>query len=70
MEQSRRLARTEKTTLRNLVEEGLLLAIERHTCSRKRLIKPVTFKGGGLSEEFRNASWNQIRQAAYEGRGA
>ncbi len=69
MERTRQVARIEKTTFRDMVEEGLLMVIERRALSKKIEIKPVTVKGNGLSEAFRNAPWSQIRQAAYEGHG-
>lgn len=28
-------------------------------------IEPVTFKGNGLSPEFKDASWDKIREAIY-----
>lgn len=70
MERSKQVARREKSTFRDLVEEGLLLVIERRSQARAVKIKPVTMKGNGLSEAFQNASWEQIRQAAYQGHGA
>ncbi len=69
MERSRELARSEKSTFRDLVEEGLLLIIDRRAQTKRNEIEPVTVKGKGLSEAFRNAPWSQIRQAAYEGHG-
>lgn len=70
MERSKQVARREKATFRDLVEEGLLLVIDRRTNSKKIKIEPVTVKGKGLTKEFRNASWEQIRQASYRGHGA
>jgi len=69
MDRTREVARAEKTTFRDLVEEGLLLIIDRRTHATKTEIRPVTVNGKGLSEAFRNAPWSQIRQAAYEGHG-
>jgi len=69
MEMSRQTARVENVTFRELVEEGLMLVVERHAHAQKQRIKPVTVKGTGLSEAFLNAPWSQIRQAAYEGHG-
>jgi hypothetical protein len=69
IERSRQVARASKVTFRDLVEEGLLMVIDRRKQAEKKEIKPVTVKGNGLSETFRNASWSQIRQAAYEGHG-
>jgi hypothetical protein len=28
-------------------------------------IRPITFKGNGLSPEFKGASWDKIREAIY-----
>jgi hypothetical protein len=70
LERSRQLAKKKKTTLRDLVEEGLLLVIDQNSKAANVEIRPVTVKGNGLSEAFRNASWEQIRQAAYQGHGA
>lgn len=69
MERSKQVARREKSTFRDLVEEGLLLVIDRRTNAKKTKIEPVTVKGNGLTEPFANASWGQIRQTAYEGHG-
>ena len=32
--------------------------------------KPVTFRGDGLTDEFKNAGWDKIRDEIYRGRGA
>ena len=67
---SKELARRERTTLRNLVEEGLELVLEQRVARGKVKIKPVTFRGRGLRPEYRSADWDRIRDAAYKGRGA
>lgn len=70
MERSRRLVHSEHVTFRELIEEGLLLAIQaRQKAQIGKKVLPVIVKGRGLSPEFRNASWSQIRQAAYQGHG-
>ena len=57
------------TTLRALVEEGLRkIVTERKQKSVFRLRK-ATFKGKGLQPQVSNASWEQIRDISYEGRG-
>lgn len=69
LEQARRLASREGTTVRALVEEGLRrIVAERRRASAFRLRK-VTFKGDGLQPHLTGASWERIRDAAYEGRG-
>lgn len=67
---SRELAKKEKSTFRDLVEEGLLLVIDRRNESEDVRVKPVTVKGRGVTDAFQHASWQQIRQASYEGHGA
>ena len=68
--QSRRLARREHVPLKELVEEGLQLVLRKHEASVKRNVEPVTFKGNGLSPDFRGRSWTDIRDTVYEGRGS
>ena len=50
-------------TFREMVMQGLSLALESEHGAVK--IKPVTFKGKGLTPEFQNAGWSKIRDAAY-----
>lgn len=70
LEQSRRLARKNKTTLRDMVEEGLLLVSERYQKAMSVDLHPVTVKGTGVRKVFRDVSWEKIRHAAYQGHGA
>ena len=70
LKRSKELARREDVTLRALVEEGLDLVLADRQARRKKPIRPVTFRGQGLTPQYRNAQWAQIRDAAYEGRGA
>ena len=59
------LAAKRKTTLRSLTEEGLRRVLEAEEVESKVQIRPVTISGSGLSLEFCDASWKQIRDAAY-----
>jgi Arc/MetJ family transcription regulator len=69
LEEAKRLASREGTTVRALVEEGL----RRTLAERKRAVgfrlRKATFKGNGMQPALEGASWDQIRDAAYEGRG-
>ena len=69
-EEARRLAQREHTTLKALVEQGL----RRTLAERKRRggfrLRKVTFKGKGLQPAMAGASWEQIRDLSYQGRGA
>jgi len=69
--EARRVARQERTTLRALVEEGLRRAIaERRSRRSKRFrLRRVTFKGRGLQPHLAGATWDQILDLSYEGRG-
>ncbi len=64
------LARREKTTLRELTEEGLRLVLTQRTRRTSAGVKPVIVSGQGLSPEFRGRSWAEIRDEIYRGYGA
>ena len=67
---AKQLAREQNVTLRSLTEEGLLKVIEERSARGPCRVSPVTFRGEGLSPEFQGTTWEQIRDAAYKGRGA
>jgi Bacterial antitoxin of type II TA system, VapB len=68
LNEARRIAEREGTTLRALVEEGLrrVLAERRERRGGFRL-RRATFKGKGLSHEFEG--WAATREAIYRERG-
>lgn len=67
---SKQMSKERGVTLRELLSEGLVYALEKHSAETTPCINPVTFKGRGLAPEFRQASWGAIRDAAYEGHGS
>jgi hypothetical protein len=70
-ERAQRTARREKTTFRALTEQGLRLVLEKKQAKPAPWKwKPVAFDGGGLTDEFKNASWEKIRDEIYRGHGA
>ena len=69
-ERAQRLARKEKTSFRALTEAGLRLVLKERQSKPKRLPPLVTVRGRGLTDEFKNASWDKIRDEVYRGRGA
>ena len=70
-ERAQRVAQKQKTTFRALTERGLrLILAEKTNRSPKKLPPLVTFRGKGLSPEFKNAGWDKIRDEIYQGRGA
>lgn len=68
-EEARKVAASENSSIRALIEEGLRKVIdERKTRSGFRL-RRATFKGNGLQSALAGASWEKIRDLAYESRG-
>ena len=65
------LAQRENTTFRALTERGLRLILDGGPPRKKKKLPPLlTVKGKGLTEEFKNATWEQIRDEIYRGHGA
>jgi hypothetical protein len=67
LSEARTVAAREKTTLRALLDEGLRLAL-RQRRRRRFTLRRVTFAGEGLRPELRDASWDRIRELAYDTR--
>ena len=67
---AKELAAKEKTTLRAVVETGLRRVLEEHEQLPPFRLRDGSFKGRGFQPEFRDASWERIRDAIYEGHGA
>jgi hypothetical protein len=68
-EEARKVAHRDRTTLRVLVEEGLRKIISDRKRWKGFRLRKVTFKGNGLQSHLAGASWDQIRELSYEGRG-
>jgi hypothetical protein len=69
LEEARKVAAKERTTLKALVEEGLRLIIAKRKRSSAFRLRKASFKGTGLQPHLAGASWDQIREKIYEGRG-
>jgi hypothetical protein len=70
-ERAQRMAQKEKTTFRSLTEQGLRMVLkEKQAMPAKWKWKPVVVSGGGLTDEFKNAPWEKIRDEIYKGHGA
>jgi hypothetical protein len=59
------LARAERTTMRSLMEEGLREVIARHLAAGRFTLRDASVPGEGVSAEFADATWAQLREAAY-----
>jgi len=68
-ERAQRVARKEKTTFRSLTEQGLRLVLADKQGKPKKL-PPLVTVPGGLTDEFKNAPWEKIRDEIYRGHGA
>ena len=68
--QARKVATREGTTVRALIEEGLRRVLGERTKEGAFRLRKASFKGAGLQPAMRDADWDRIRDAAYEGRGA
>jgi len=67
--EARKLAARQGPAVRALIEQGLRRIVgERKRAGAFRLRK-ATFKGDGLQPGVAAASWERIRDMAYEGRG-
>ena len=70
LEDAKRVASKEGTTVRALVEQGLRRVVSERKRREKFHLRKATFKGKGLQPGVSGASWARIREMAYEGRGA
>ena len=69
LREARKIATRERTTLRALVEQGLRRVIAEKKDASPFKLRSAAFKGNGLRPELRDASWETLREKAYEGRG-
>jgi Arc/MetJ family transcription regulator len=69
LEEAKRVAARDKTTLRALVEAGLRSVLRERRRRGRFVLRDAAFGGDGLAPEFADADWDRIRGAAYEGRG-
>jgi len=71
LEEARRAADREGTTLKALVESGLRRVLAERRGQRVPFrLRDASFRGEGLQPGFAAGSWEAIRDAIYEGRGA
>jgi hypothetical protein len=69
LDEAKRLASQENTTVRALVEEGLRRILAERQRAGFFKLRKVSFKGNGLQPGMAGTSWQRIRDAIYEGRG-
>jgi len=66
---ARKLAAREGITLRALIERSLHKVIVETQERPPFRLRDASFKGEGLQPGVRGASWERLRDMAYEGRG-
>ena len=69
LEEARKIASQERTTIKALIEEGLRRTIDDRKHKRSFRLRKATFKGSGLQPDVADASWEKIRDLSYRGRG-
>ena len=69
LDEAKEAARREGSSLRALVEEGLRLALDKRDSGRSFRLRDAGVGGRGLRRGLQGASWDEIRNLAYRGRG-
>jgi hypothetical protein len=67
LDEARKVASREGTTLRVLVEAGLRKEVRERRQRKAFRLKRASFRGRGLRPELAGAKWEQVRELAYEG---
>lgn len=70
LEEARKVAARDKTTVRDLIERGLRKILAERKGARDFRLRKATFKGEGLQPGVADANWERIRDLIYEGHGA
>jgi hypothetical protein len=69
--EAKKLAERRRVTVRSLVEKGLRQVLEdQRRAAPAFKLRDASVKGRGLWPELKGKSWAEIRDMAYEGRGA
>lgn len=66
--EAQEVARSEGTTLRTLVEDGLRAVLKHRRSDSRFRLPDASVDGAGLRPEFQDAGWDEIRTAIYGSR--
>jgi hypothetical protein len=69
LEAAKRVAAAEGITLRELIEAGLRETLKNRRRPSRFKMRKASFRGKGLQSPLQGASWERLREMAYEGRG-
>ena len=70
LEEARKVAARDHTTVRALVEQGLRHVLAERNGAREFRLRKATFRGEGLQPGVTDATWELIRDLVYDGHGA
>jgi hypothetical protein len=70
LEEARRAAEKDKTTVRALLEEGLRHVLKARRSSGPFRLRDASVSGNGLQPGIREGDWEEIRRLIYEGHGS
>jgi hypothetical protein len=70
LDEARKVTAKEGRPVRALIEEGLRKVLSERKRTMAFRLRKGTFKGQGLQPHLAGATWERIRDTAYEGRGA
>ena len=69
LREAQRVAARDGTTLKALIDEGLRKVVTERSGAKPFKLRDGSFKGEGLQDDLKNATWNEILERSYEGRG-
>ena len=69
LDEAKKLAAKEGTTVRAFVEQGLRRIVAERKSKGVFRLRKASFKGKGLQAGVEDGSWERIREKIYQGRG-
>lgn len=70
LEDAKKAARRDGTTLRALIEQGLRAVLRGRRRRGRFRLRDASVRGKGLQPGVEEGSWEPLRDLSYEGRGA
>lgn len=70
LEEARKIAARDHTTVRALIEHGLRHALAERNGAREFHLRKASFRGEGLQPGVADGTWERIRDLIYAGHGA
>jgi Arc/MetJ family transcription regulator len=69
LDEAKKLAAKEGTTVRAFVEQGLRKVVAERKNRGVFRLRKAAFKGKGIQPGMEDATWERIRETIYQGRG-